>query len=65
MKQDKEKWWWGYKHKNGKNILKPYDDAKEFEEADENDMVVESWGPFKAYEEDAQKFLDQMLSIEI
>lgn len=59
--KDVESWWWGYKHKNGKNILKRYLSQKDLEDADESDMVLESWGPFKAYKEDAQRFLDQAL----
>ena len=56
-----EIWWWGYKHKNGKNILKHYTSDKDLRDADESDMVLESWGPFKAYKEDAQRFLDKAL----
>ena len=61
QEQEQEQWFWGYKHKNGKNILKPYFGENDLRDAEESDLVLETWGPFKAYKEDAQGFLDQAL----
>ncbi len=50
--EEKESWWWGYKHKNGHIQAKRYFSHNDIDEADESPFVLDTYGPFKAYDRD-------------